>query len=259
MTALPAFEELARHGYGAGTGLDLRSRGDLQSLVSLATSALSLAWLVAVASSAACGLTSEREEDTWISLIGTPMDGPEILRAKRLGAFLRPRALILTLLGLWTLGVAAGAIHPLSLAALAAELAAVGGFAAALGTYLSLRSRTTGRALASTLGGLFALLAGLTVAGLMVDGRDASNFLFLLCPPYLLSSSCGDHAAVRHAIGLGEEGGPSWDSAFVRTAAFQLAATALYALGGLLLSRRADSRFDRAVDRPRRPARAAPS
>jgi len=255
-TAIPAFEELAGQGYGGGTGLDQRRRGDLGSLISLATTVVSFAWVVAVASTAACGLTTEREEDTWISLVGTPLEGREILRAKRIGAILRPRAIGLTLVTLWAAGVAAGSIHPLALLALAVEMAAVGGFAAALGTDVSLRSRTTGRALTSTLGLIFALAVGAPICGfLVVENQDLRNFCNGLSPPVLLSYTCADYSRARETMGWGITGPPTWGSNFVREAAFGFVITALYASAAWLLARRADLRFDRAVDRPRRPAR----
>ena len=41
-----------------------------------------LAWCLGIASNAASGVVSEREEDTWTSLTATPLSGVEILRAK---------------------------------------------------------------------------------------------------------------------------------------------------------------------------------
>ena len=256
-SAWSAFEELAAHGYGRGLGLDLQRRGDLKSLISLTTMAVSLVWVVAVASSAACGLTAEREEDTWISLIGTRLEGREILRAKRVGALLRPRGPALTLLALWAVGVAAGAIHPLAALALAAELLAVGGFATALGTYLSLRATTTARALAATLGVVFAIVVGLPVAGLMAP--DNGEILFGFCPPILLGSSCVDHTWVRAMLGWGQADYDPSVNAFVHSTAIGLAATLAYGSAAWLLARRADLAFDRVVDRPRRPSRSRPS
>ena len=126
----------------------------------MATAVLGFVWTVSVASIAAGGLTTEKEEDTWLSLIGTTLEGPEILRAKRLGALLRPRLMLGAILALWVVGVAAGSLHPAAIVLLPAEMVAIGAFASAMGTYFSLRSRTTTRALSATLGILLALDVG---------------------------------------------------------------------------------------------------
>ena len=252
VTAWPAFTELAEWGYGGGDGAHSQRRDDLKSLISLSTFAVSLVWSVAVASSAACGLTSEREDDTWISLVGTSLEGREILRAKRLGALLRPRALALTLLTLWSLGVAAGAIHPVAIAALVVEMAAVGSFAAALGTYCSLKSRTTARALAATLGLIFAIDVGAPICGLIASAND--GILFGFCPPILLGNSCVDYEWVRSAISDRMVHSDLGAAAYALQAAIGLAVTLAYGSAAWLLVRRADLAFDRVVDRPRRSA-----
>ena len=70
---------------------------------------------------AACGITSEREQDTWISLISTPLSGEEIVRAKMIGAAWRMRWLGGFLVGLWTIGLICGAVHPIAFVAVAVE------------------------------------------------------------------------------------------------------------------------------------------
>ena len=51
-----------------------------------------------LAASAATGITMEREKDTWISLVSTPLEGREILTGKILGAFWRVRGILVALL-----------------------------------------------------------------------------------------------------------------------------------------------------------------
>ena len=86
-------------------------------------------------------MTAERERDTWISLVATPLTGREIVRAKLLGAVwgVRHAAAVAALLGL--AGALAGSVHPVGLVLVAAELAAYAAFAAALGTWVSLPVR----------------------------------------------------------------------------------------------------------------------
>ena len=58
-------------------------------------------------------IISERTRETWDSLIATPLDARDILRSKMLAALWRMRAILATLLALWTIGLGAGAIHPI--------------------------------------------------------------------------------------------------------------------------------------------------
>ena len=121
---------------------------------------ISLVYLLGVASDAASGLTLEREKDTWISLIATPLTGTEILRAKMLGAVWNIRHTAFLLLGLWLVGVLVGSVHPFGLLAVLAELAAFTWFTAALGTWISLRAQDTMRALARVMASLLLLNGG---------------------------------------------------------------------------------------------------
>ena len=107
--------------------------------------------MLGVASDAAASITTEHERDTWISLIATPLTGTEIVRGKLLGALWSTRHTAVVLVLLWVAGVAAGSVHPLGLLLVALELAAATWFAAALGTWVSLRSTDSMRALSRTL------------------------------------------------------------------------------------------------------------
>ena len=110
----------------------------------------------AVTATAAVSITGEREADTWLSLIATPLNGHEILSAKRKGAIRKARPLIFAMIGLMLTGMVTGAIHPIG-ALLASSLAWLGmWFAAALGTSVSLYSSSSTRALAAS----FAVLMG---------------------------------------------------------------------------------------------------
>ncbi len=152
--AAPAFAEVATYGYG--TGMD-RARPDFNRYLRILCTVLYAVLYFGVASAAAGGVSREREEDTWTSLIATPLDGAEILRAKMVGAVWGMRWLAGVLLGLWLVGLAAGSIHPLAFVAVAIETAVFVGFATALGTYISLRARSSARALTATVGVLIIL------------------------------------------------------------------------------------------------------
>jgi ABC-type transport system involved in multi-copper enzyme maturation permease subunit len=163
--AVPAFRELAARGYGAApeaftmpAGMNPLSRvlcdilimptdgpaaGQARLEFNIALRQFSafcaLFNVVAIVVAAAEGVKRERERDTWLSLIATPLTGWEILRAKMLGPVLRGRGGALTLIGLWTVGLMAGALHPLGFLAAVTVLAVSAWFWSALGVSGSLR------------------------------------------------------------------------------------------------------------------------
>ena len=129
--ATPALGELLREGYGIAPAGS--ARVTFHSYLRIVGTGIALAHLLGIASDAAASLTSERENETWISLITTPLSGTEIIRAKLLGAIWEIRHTALVLTALWLLGVLVGSVHPLGLIAALAELAAYTGFTAAPG------------------------------------------------------------------------------------------------------------------------------
>jgi len=146
-SAVGAFDEVRRDGYGTVGP----ARSDLNEILRFTCTAIFVLWSLGVASGAASGLTSEREEDTWLTLTSTPMGGDEILRAKMIGPVWALRHLAYFQFTLWGLGGVAGAVHPLGLVASAAEFAVFTWFLTALGTFFSLRSKNSTRALAATI------------------------------------------------------------------------------------------------------------
>ena len=85
--------------------------------------------------------SSEREEDTWISLIASPLTAVELIRGKIVGAFWAMQ----WVLGLWLvvafLGLLVGSLHPFGFVAGLAFLVVYLNFIAALGTWFSLPAR----------------------------------------------------------------------------------------------------------------------
>jgi ABC-type transport system involved in multi-copper enzyme maturation permease subunit len=131
---------------------------------------LYLVGIVTIAGAAAAGITSEHEEDTWVSLTATDLTGREIVFAKILGSLWRPRRLG-AVLGLLVLaGVGLGSLHPLSLPALVLALLVYGWFAAALGVWVSIQLRSTWRA------------QFLTIAGLLLVNVSGQGIINMLSP-----------------------------------------------------------------------------
>lgn len=162
--AVPAFRELAARGYGAapeaftmpawnplvrviGDKLimpaDGPAAGQARLEFNIALRLFSALWaggyVVELYGAAVEGVKRERERGTWLGLIATPLSGWEILRAKMLGPVLSRRRGALTLISLWTVGLMAGAVHPLGFLAAVTGLAALAWFCSALGVSRSLR------------------------------------------------------------------------------------------------------------------------
>jgi ABC-type transport system involved in multi-copper enzyme maturation permease subunit len=110
--------------------------------------------ILAIAAVAAAAITSEHEEDTWVSLTSTDLTGREIVFAKLRGALKRGYRLAAVVIVLALSGVVTGSIHILSLPALIVALSVYGWFAAALGVWISLQLRSTWRAQFLTIAGL---------------------------------------------------------------------------------------------------------
>ena len=90
--------------------------------------------------SAARSISDERERDTWPGLRMTSLNGREVLRAKVIGSVWKLRAVLALPVGLWSVGLVAGSVHPLGFLAALVVLIVSTGFIAIMGTTLSLWS-----------------------------------------------------------------------------------------------------------------------
>jgi ABC-type Na+ efflux pump permease subunit len=241
--AAPAFAELYDHGYSSAEAYGERRGFNLYLRV--VCTLVYIAWCLCVASLAAAGVAGEREEDTWTSLITTPLSGEEILRAKILGAIWGALPVGMLLVVLWLLGLLSGAVHPLGLAAVALETTVFVWFAAALGVTFSLGARSSARAQAATM----AIL--LTVNG-----------LYLLCciplrPGGTLFWAAGVSPLIEGISLLSYEEIAWFYTNPARTdesdaIANCILAVLLYGAAALILTTKAFVSFDAKIDRPRR-------
>ena len=151
-----AFGELGEHGYGYGSLADYNQRMSMNVALRFGSAVVMGIWMLWLASQTAAGITSEREQDTWIGLLATPLEGNEILHGKMLGPLRATAPFGVTLGVLWLIGFAAGAVHPLGLLNAIAVVAMLAWFTTALGTYISLRSQLTWKARLWTQGILIA-------------------------------------------------------------------------------------------------------
>lgn len=139
---------------------------------------------------AAGSITYEKERDTWLSLLTTPLRGGEIVRAKLLGNAMVFRWGVLGVVALPALGMAVRpAAWPAVLAVAVVGVVTV--FAtSAIGLWLSLQFRSSVKAIGLTiavlvgLGGAYLpfMMTFLMIAG--VDGDEAMIF-FAPCVPFL--------------------------------------------------------------------------
>ncbi|MBX6315813.1 MAG: ABC transporter permease subunit, partial [Isosphaeraceae bacterium] len=142
-------------------------------------------WMLGVATAAAVGVTSEKEGGTWVSLLASPLTGREVVRAKILGAAWRNRWVGFLLIAMWLTGLASGAVHPAGVALALGGLVAFTGFAAALGTWISLRRPSSSKALAAMALTLILLNGALPLFGMIPGDPWPSRALRPLCSPFL--------------------------------------------------------------------------
>ena len=134
-----AAQEVLANGYGS---VDNSSKRVLfNEYLRAMTILLSSLFGLVVTGTAAEGIIVERMRDTWLGLIATPIDCRQILWAKMFGGFWRAKGLALLLVGLWSIGLVVGAVHPLGFAAALIGLIVSAWLFAAAGTYASLRAR----------------------------------------------------------------------------------------------------------------------
>ncbi len=107
--------------------------------------------LLSVAVRAATSVSSERERETFDSLLTTPLDSNAILFSKWLGSLLSMRWAWLWLGAIWGLGVITGGLHILALPLLLAAWTIYAAFVTSLGTWFSIVSRSSLRAVVWTL------------------------------------------------------------------------------------------------------------
>jgi ABC-type transport system involved in multi-copper enzyme maturation permease subunit len=107
--------------------------------------------LLGVAVRAAGSFSGERDRQTLVSLLCTPLRAREILGAKWLGSVLVGRLIWVYLLAIWLAALFTGGLHPAALPLLVAAWFCYAAFLASLGLYFSVVSRTSLRATVWTL------------------------------------------------------------------------------------------------------------
>jgi ABC-type transport system involved in multi-copper enzyme maturation permease subunit len=211
--------------------------------------------MLAVAGAAAAAITSEHEEDTWVSLTTTDLTGREILFAKLRGALRRGRRLGGVIILLATAGAVAGSINVLSIPALMIALIVYGWFAAVIGVWFSLQLRSTWRAQFLTIASLILInVAGQVVLNAM-SRFGLAPWVWPAFTPYEISKLFFDPKVIER---LADTSWPySWrisaiDEGFAWSAIFSVLSLVGYAAFSALLTWHALRRFDVVAGRARR-------
>ncbi|MGE3819100.1 MAG: ABC transporter permease subunit [Isosphaeraceae bacterium] len=251
--AVSALRETLAAGYGlAPSG---SARANFLLYLRIVATGIALVYLLGVASDAAASLTAEREKDTWVSLVTTPLTGTEIVRAKFLSAIWGIRHTVVAFVGLVVVGMIAGSVHPLATPLLLAEFTAFSAFAAALGVWVSLRSRSTTRALGFTT----LILVAVNASGLLISQIPGvpRPLAFAGCAPLGVAVSLVSHGDVAGTPSFGilgllsdEDLSRAWTDSRGTVLAACLLGTVAQGLGAFLLFRSTCRGFDKALDRP---------
>ncbi len=281
--AKPAAVEVWRHGYGSGVTSNARpelnllvrmlvpngpvnppldlARTELNLFLRYVTSSITLLLTFLIAVNATEIITLERRKETWNSLLATPMTARAILQSACLATVWRMRQLITILGVLWTMGLLAGAIHPLGYFLALLNLAASVWLFTVWGVRASVRARAQAGATGLGLNLPFLTLLFLALPFLLparlnsvVLGAASNLFVGWMS----LVSYRDVRAALHYAaypplewMGVGNREGPLWALATV------VLGIVAPAVGGWLAWRDAIAQFDRLVGRPWRAEAAA--
>ena len=157
----------------------------------------------------------------------------------------------------WLVGLAAGAIHPFGLLLALGVVAILTWFVIALGTYASLTSKKTSRALTVTIAILLFLNVGhlVVLSPIALASGDPEFFTNSIvgCTPVIASYSLLSYPQVSQLLATISD--PSRANGFVFwTVVYSALILLAYVLAAGILTWRSVQRFDRVVDRPRREA-----
>lgn len=241
-----SFQEVSEFGYGSA-GRNWNTL-EFNSFLRNYGTALYVLVLVATTSSAACSITTERESDTWMSILATPIEPSEILRAKRVGVYRRMRFLLACPIGLWLLGVSCGAIHPIGFVLVVTLYVIYVMSAVALGTFVSLIAKSTTWALMLSMTLLFVLHGGYLFACAAFRPQSLP-FALAASPLWIYLSPLSYRDIQQHLTFFGSGDGLS-PLELILTGMLSIV---LYASLGMGFYSIAVNTFDRREDRPSDP------
>lgn len=154
--SVDAFQELRQYGYGFHGEGQYQQRDSFNMGLRVGTSAIFAIWLLWLGSVTSGVISGEREQDTWLGLLATPLEGPEILRGKMLAPLRDSAPFGVAILAIWLIGLGVGALHPLGFLNALVVGAILVWFVVSMAVYRSLHATTTWRARIWTQGVLLA-------------------------------------------------------------------------------------------------------
>ena len=207
-----------------------------------------------VAGIAADGIESERTRETWDSLIATPLTARDILRSHMLSALWRMRMILATLLALWTIGLATGAIHPAGYLVSLLVVAAWTWLLLVFGMSSSIAAKDKA-AVANRFMGLFYFTTGTLALPFLLPRVLNSVLLGAGSPPFVAWLSLVSYRDVRSACQYSVYPALQFMHIDTREGPFSVAAACLIGIiiptvWGLYLWRCALANFDRLIGRP---------
>jgi ABC-type transport system involved in multi-copper enzyme maturation permease subunit len=167
--------------------------------------ATSTAALLAMAARAAGSVTSEKERDTWTTILSTPLTAGEIVAAKVLGNLYAARLAYGLLAILWTLAIWREPVLVFGAAASAAILLLGAVCVSLIGLLFSASCSTSQRAMGWTLAVIVFLGGGYLAVclPLMAPTGEPDGIILAACPPFLLTFP---GMVVLEGVPRGEEG-----------------------------------------------------
>lgn len=248
-----ALSEVLSSGYGSGAASS--GRREFNAYLRVVETMAVIFWVLGVAMTAASSLSGEREADTWVSLVTTPLTPEEIVRGKMVGSLWMTRWIGAVWLFLLITGVVLGAIHPFGAMASLLITIVYLGFAVAIGTYYSLVAKNSSRALISTIFTLF-LLNGVYLI-LFIPFVMESSIRLLGVIPFIEAVSLISYDEFNTLFGYG----PQY-SRFEDVVDFFLTGAAsflVYGTAAVGLTLHLLMKFDDIIDRPRTSAWRVPA
>jgi ABC-type transport system involved in multi-copper enzyme maturation permease subunit len=183
---------------------DRRNDNYIEYLIGL-TGFMGTCMLLMLATRASGLFSQEKERDTWVSLLSTPLTGGEIVLGKMLGNLYSIRWPFYVLLGSWALGIAFDSKYFFLLIIQSLVFLVLACYVTSVGLLFSLRSNTTLRAMGSTLGTLIFTGGGymFCCCAVMFSGGGGEEIVLAPCIPFLL----GFPAALFESNYMWREGG----------------------------------------------------
>jgi ABC-type transport system involved in multi-copper enzyme maturation permease subunit len=161
---------------------------EFQGMAVAMSTLLACGGLLMTGARAACSITGERERDTWVTLLSTPIESNEIISSKIIGSIWAYRSGVMALAMIWILQIIHDPYAVLGVVLMAGTLAVLLVFASSLGTLYSLSLRNSARSIGATLGTMLAIGGGymMCCGPVMMIGRGG-EFIISACVPFLLA------------------------------------------------------------------------